>query len=85
MLIHLVGDDIGVIFLGQRGDGLQFLTGEHLAAGIGRIAEDQRLGVLPEGVLQHFRVKVEVRRHQRHIDGFRSGEDGIRPVVFIEG
>ena len=67
MLIDLVGHHEGVIFLRQRLNQRQLLPCEYLAAGIGRIADDDSLGALPEGVLQHFRVKLIVRRNQRYI------------------
>ena len=85
VLVHLVGDDIGVVPFRQVGDDSQLRPGENLAAGVGGVAEDQRLRPLAEGVLQHLRVKAEVRRRQRHIDGLRAAEDGVRAVVLIEG
>ena len=85
MLVHLVGDDIGVVLFRQVGNDIQLRPGEDLAAGVGGVAEDQRLGPLAEGVLQHLRVEAEVRRRQRHIDGLRAAEDGVRAVVLVEG
>ena len=38
VLVYLVGDNVGIVLLGQRGDGFQLLAGEHLAARIGRVA-----------------------------------------------
>ena len=84
MLIHLVGDNIGVVLLGQRGDGFQLLAGEHLAARIGRVAQDDGFRVLPERILEHVRIKVEIRRHERHIDRLCTGQDGIRTVVLVK-
>ena len=85
MLIHLVGDDIGVILLCQRGDELQLLPGKDLAAGVGGVAEDEGLDALTEGVLQLLGVEAEGGGLQGHIDGDGSGEDGIGSVIFIEG
>ena len=85
VLVHLVGDDIGVVFLRQGGDDLQLRPGEHLAGGVGGIAQHQGLGVLAEGVLQYLRVKGEVRRIQGHVDGLRPGENGVRTVVLVKG
>ena len=65
VLIDLVGDDIGVVFFRQSGDDLQFLPGKYPAAGIGGIAENQRLGPAAEGVLQNLRIEAEVRRGDR--------------------
>ena len=85
VLIHLVGDDIGVVFLRKVCNDQQLLPGEHPAAGVGGVAQHQRLGVLAEGVLQHLRVKGEGGGHQGHIDGLGAGEDGVGAVVFVEG
>ena len=85
VLVHFIGYDVGVIFLRQVGDELQLVIGEHLAAGVGGVAQDQRLGILLEGRFQLVHIKMELRRVQGHVDRFRAGEDGIRPVVFIEG
>ena len=84
VLIYLVGNDVHIVLGGQCRDGLQLFAGKDLAAGVGGVAQHQRLGVLAEGVLQHIGVKMEIRRHQRHIDRFRAGENGVRAVVFIE-
>ena len=85
MLVHLVGNDVGVVLLGQIRDDLQLLPGEHPAAGVGGVAQHQRLGMLAEGVLQHLRVEGEGGGHQRYIDGLGAGEDGVSAVVLIEG
>ena len=84
MFIDLVGDDIHIVLGSQCRDGLQLRTGKDLAAGVGGVAQHQRLGVLAKGVLQHIGIKVEIRRHQRYIDRLRAGENGVRAVVFIE-
>ena len=85
MLIDLVGDHIGVVCFRQICNDLQLLPGKHLAAGVGGVAEDQRLGLLPEGLLQRAGIKMIVRRAQGDIDGLRPGKDGVGPVVFIKG
>ena len=84
MLIHLVGDNVGIVLLRERRDNLQLLAGEHLAARIGRVAQDDGLRVLTERVLKHICVKVEIRRHERHIDRLCAGQDGIRTVVLVK-
>ena len=84
VLVHLVGDHIGVVSFGQLRDKQQLLPGEHLAAGVGGIAEDQGLRVLPEGRLQLLGLEVKLRGVQGHIDRFRAGKDHVRAVVFIE-
>ena len=84
MLVYLVRDNIGVVLLGQRGDGFQLLAGEHLAARIGRVAQDDGLRMLTERVLKHICVKVKIRRHERHIDRLCAGQDGVRAVILVE-
>ena len=59
VLINLVRDDVHIIFLSKPGDVSQFFQGKYLAAGIGRIAEDQGFGPLLKGSLQLLRIKVE--------------------------
>ena len=84
VLIHLVGDNVGVVLLCERRDNLQLLAGEHFAARIGRVAQDDGLRVLTERVLKHICVKVKIRRHKRHINRLCAGQDGVRAVVLIE-
>ena len=84
VLIHLVGDNVGIVLLRERRDNLQLLAGEHLAARVGRVAQDDGLRVLTECVLKHICVKVEIRRHERHINRLRTGQDGIRTVVLVK-
>ena len=40
--------------------------------------------MLTERVLKHICVKVEIRRHERHIDRLCAGQDGIRTVVLVK-
>ena len=84
VLVDLVGDDIGIVLFRERRDKFQLLAREHLAAGIGGVAQDHRLGVLAERILEDGRVKMEIRRHERHIDRLCARQDGIRAVVFVE-
>ncbi len=85
MLIDFVGNHISVVLLRKACDNLQLFPGKNSPAGVGGIAENQSLGLLPERVLQRFGVKMEVRRGKGDIDGFRAGEDGIGPVILVEG
>ena len=85
VLVDLIGNNIGIIFPGKRGDDFQLFPGKDLAAGVGRVAQHQRLGFLAEGILQHRRVKMEIRRYKRYINRLGAGQDGVRAVVFIEG
>ena len=84
VLIHLVGDNVGIVLLRERRDNLQLLAGEHLAARIGRVAQNDGLRVLTECSLEHVRIKVEIRRHERHINRLCAGQDGIRTVVLVK-
>ena len=65
VLVNLVGDDVGVVLFRERRDEFKLLAREHLAAGVGRVAQDHRLGVLAERILEDSRVKMEIRRHER--------------------
>ena len=40
--------------------------------------------MLTERILEHVRVKVEIRRHERHINRLCAGQDGIRAVILVE-
>ena len=84
VLVDLVSDDVDVIFLGKTRDDLKLLAREDLAAGVRGVAQHERLGVLAERVLEHFGVKRERRRRERHIDGHRAGEDRVGTVIFVE-
>ena len=84
VLIHLIRDDECVVLFRKRGDGGKLLPREHLAGGVGRVAEDERLRVLLEGGFKLCRVKMEIRRQQGDVDRLRAGKDRVRAVVFIE-
>ncbi len=85
VLVDLVSDDVGVIFGGQISNDQQLLPGEHTAAGVGGVAEDHGLGMLTESGLQLIHIEGERRGMQRHVDGLRTGENGVGAVVLIEG
>ena len=85
VLIDFICDDVGVILLCEVCDKQKLLLGKDFAAGVRGVAENERLGVLLECLLQLRWVKVKFRRMQGHIDRFSPGEDGVGPVVFIEG
>ena len=84
VLVHLVGDNIDIILFGKARNQLQLVPGEHLAAGVRGVAQDQRLRVLAEGILQYLGVKGKFRRRQRHINWLRPGQDRVRAVVLIK-
>ena len=69
---------------------LEFGTREHLARGIGRIAEDEGLGARRlEGGAKLVRIKGEIVgagfAPQVHADRLGPREDGVGQVVFVEG
>ena len=84
MLVDLVGDHVGVILVAQTADEQQLFLCKDLAAGIGGIADDDRLGVLAESLFQYIAVKGERRRNERNENRICAGENGIRAVILIE-
>ena len=84
MLVDLVGDHVCVILVAQTADEQQLFLCKDLAAGIGGVADDNRLGVLAESIFQYIAVKVERRRDKRNENRIRAGENGIRTVILIE-
>ena len=40
--------------------------------------------MLTERVLEHICVKVEIRRHERHINRLCAGQNGIRAVILVK-
>ena len=85
VLVDLVRHDKGVIALHDICNDQQFVHRKNLAARIGGVAQNQCLRAAAEGVLEHFRVKMIIRRHQRDINRLGAGEDRIRAVILIEG
>ena len=85
VLVGFVGDDERVVLFGQTQDGQQLSTCEDLAAGIRGIADDDRLGLLREGLGELIRVEGEIRRAQWHVDRFGAREDRVGGVVLVEG
>ena len=84
VLVHLVGDNIDIILFGKARNQLQLVPGEHLAAGVRGVAQDQRLGTLGKALFDQADVKLIGGRHQRDIDGFRARKNGIGTVVLVE-
>ena len=85
VLVGLVGDHEGVVLLRERQDLQKLGTGEDLAAGVGGVADDDRLGPLREGARKLRGIIGEVRRAQADVDGLGAGEDGVGGVVLVEG
>ena len=85
MLVHLVHDGVHVVLDAQVRNELQLVVGEHLAAGVGGIADQNGLGPLLEGVLQDLWVEAEVRGRQGHVDGLAVRQDGLGMVVLEVG
>ena len=85
VLVHLIGDEKGIVLARQFADEDQLFLREHLATRIGRIADDDGARLLREGAAQLVAVEAEAGRVQRHVDRPRAGEDRVRAVVLVEG
>ena len=85
VLVDLVHDGVYVVLDAQIRDDLQLIIGEHLAAGVGGVADEDGLGTLAEGVLQHIGVKPEGRGDQRHKDGLAVSHNRLGVVVLKIG
>ncbi len=85
MLIHLIGDDPGVMGFGQGADFHQLLPGKHLAAGVLWVAYHQGLDAAGKRRLQRLPIHRVIRRKKRHKHRLGPRDDGIRPVVLIKG
>ena len=85
VLVYLVGDAIGVVLFAEVGDKGELLARKDLAAGVGRVAQDDGLWVVvAEGRLECLAVKVERRWVKRHVDGLGTREDRVGAVVLVE-
>lgn len=85
VLVDLVGDAVGVVLFAQVGDKGELLARKDLAAGVGRVAQDDCLGiVVAEGRLEHLAIEVERGRVERHIDGLGARENRVGTVVLVE-
>ena len=85
VLVDLVGDAVGVVLFAQVGDKGELLARKDLAAGVGRVAQDDCLGiVVAEGSLEHLAIEVERGRVERHIDGLGARENRVGTVVLVE-
>ena len=85
VLVDFVGDAVGVVLFAEVGDKGELLAGKDLAAGVGRVAQDDCFGiVVAEGRLEDFTVEVKGGRVERHIDGLSPRENGVSAVVLVE-
>ena len=85
VLIDFVGDAVDVVLFAQVGDKVELLARKDLAAGVGRVAQDNGLGfVVAEGRLEDLAIEVEGGRVQRHVDGLSAREDRVGAVVLVE-
>ena len=85
VLVDLVGDAVGVVLFAEVGDKGELLARKDLAAGVGRVAQDDCLGiVVAEGRLEDLAIKAERGRVERHIDGLSAREDRVGAVVLVE-
>ena len=85
VLVDLVGDAVGVVLFAQVGDKSELFARKDLAAGVGRVAQDDCLGlVVAEGRLEDLAIEVERGRVERHIDGLGARENRVGTVVLVE-
>ena len=85
VLVYLVGDAVGVVLFAEVGDKGELIACKDLAAGVGRVAQDDGLGVVvAEGRLECLAVKVECGRVERHVDGLGPRKDRVGAVVLVE-
>ena len=85
VLVYLVGDAVGVVLFAEIGDKGELFARKDLAARIGRVAQDDGLGVVvSEGRLECLAVKVECGRVERHVDGLGTRKDRVGAVVLVE-
>ena len=75
MFIDLVRNYICIVPLNDIRNDQQFFPGKYLAAGIGRIAQNQGFRSVFESALQQIGIKVICRRNQRDIDRLCSPPD----------
>ena len=85
VLIDLVHDHIGVVLHGKLGDLLQLRTGEDLAAGVGRVADQDSLRTLLERIFQDVGIIVKVRRYQRNENRLTAHQKGLGAVILKIG
>lgn len=85
MLVNFISNHKSIIFQGQFSDSHQFFPGEHFSTGVGGIADDNGFCSLFESFFHQIDIKLVFRRDQRNIDGFCSGQNRIRSVIFIKG
>ena len=85
VLVDLVRDDPQVVLLGHLGDRLELGAAEDVAAGVGRVAQDECLGAgdgarsLELGLVKGERGSVEL-----HVGGLGAAQDRVGPVVLVE-
>ena len=85
MLVNLVHDGINVVTDTQIRNQLQLIIGKDLTAGVGGVADQDRLDSLLEGILQHIGIKIECGRHQGDKDRLTLGHNGLGPIVLKVG
>ena len=86
VLVYLVGYDPQVVLVGETGNGLQLGQGEHVAGGVGRVAQDERLGArLRAGSRKLGLVEAEAGCVQRDVGGLGAAQDGVLQNAAVEG
>ena len=85
VLIDFVGNAVGVVLFAEVSDKGELLARKDLATGVGRVAQDDGLGVVvAEGRLECLAVKVECGWVERHVDGLGTRKDRVGAVVLVE-
>ena len=72
MLVHLVGDNVNVVFFRKVGNQLKLVKGENLTARVRWIAEYKGFGILPERRFKLVGIEIEFERIKGHINRLRS-------------
>ena len=85
VLVRLIGDDKCVEPMCQREDHVQLGAREYFSSGIARVAQNDCLRPKGKRTFQLCRVEREVGWAQGNPNGFRAGENRVRPVVLVEG
>ena len=85
ILIDLIRNRIGVNTPALLGNQFQFLAGEHLAGGVVRRVHNHRARVGGKGRGKFLRIERPIRRTQPDVAGGGAANDGVGPIVLIEG
>jgi hypothetical protein len=85
VLVDLVGDDVRVELLRERGDLRKLVAAEDAADRVERGVDDDGLGLRREGRAQLGPVEGVVRLAQRDVARGGARQDGVGTIVLVEG